>query len=1260
MGLLFLLALATCCSCTGFILGRCWCNKCGGRHGQKQFIPKEKYYVLGGTTACFILLVVGCAIAWSANVKVSQGLDKSFVASDVFIEYGSEYINLATTAVNIANDFLKLEVDFNSTVENNVPTFARLAASEQCILVTLSNLTAKSTAGAQLQQQVGNLSLITPFTNAFLVLANASSVLSTLPSLDPLSSSLGTLSTAQTLNSTKIKAQLDAMDASYNAMPTPFSDLKNNVVDVRSVLKLSTFSFSSFDSNWNRSESAWGMMPNLTSLYNNVSNSPSSTTGAIMLSSLLQLQNALYQFPSFPTWRSITSDFDRTTSILVNAVALTQPISLQGLYNQLSRALQMLPSLDDVASSLALADQLVNMASADNMTQVCAQLKQTHNSHSAWMRMPLTMPTIASEADAADAVANTDLMRTLSSTLSLSSALSNLTCTLSVLSDWKTINSSVVVLPSSSYSDKLQSSLWKVVPAQRARDATFNQSLDAIKALAGLASQCRNKTSLISALQTVTSLNGSFAQYNKSCTELSALSNASHFSMNTSLATVSNLQAAMPRLSAGNMASFNSSLAALRGIVQNLPNVLQYISLISNISSIYDALTATLPYALDDANNPAFSSTGVREPHRSTLLSQLNTLRTLFNSRPSTAALLSSSASLQTARANYDTAADEMVLGIVVLSDRCFSSSSSWISFRTTNLSATVPAQADAARALNATSAMALALSKLQGAMGIMNMSVCMNCSRDMNATITALNITQLVAMGAVVVPLNSTDVSGAVALNSAVRGVRTSIPDLGSRISQTSSQYQYLLDRRDYLVRTRADYYRRRNQLKLDVDNYDGGRIAFFNLLVLLPSMTCLLILPAWLMKRGWPSMCMAIMAWLLTVLLLLACAFALPLAGMFSDHCLGVDSAVKTQTTNKVWQNFTVGGLVNLTRPLELQQYADYFLKCDGLPELLVVLSDPASLLAKNGLNFSDTRLSISSSLPLSESFKWTFDRMDALLSSGVSLISTTRQKMDCAQTRSVYLVVYGAVCEQLAPQLSLSVVMFLLLAICMCPQTVMGVLGYKRLHYLYQEGYLPALGEIEMTSVSRRSSGWRSWFSPLFNASDPEAEKQKALAARAAARERRKSARRSAQKGGVLKAMAEAKSRDKERGERAERGDKGDKGARGDRDKRSERGDRSDRSDRGDRGDRGGRGDRGDRGGDRSHKPSIRHPARQPSVNPPVPALNGDAVIQISNLQADSGRGAKVSPSGHSGSGSRNRAAEQRDTPPQHKEPGSRSAW
>jgi hypothetical protein len=282
------------------------------------------------------------------------------------------------------------------------------------------------------------------------------------------------------------------------------------------------------------------------------------------------------------------------------------------------------------------------------------------------------------------------------------------------------------------------------------------------------------------------------------------------------------------------------------------------------------------------------------------------------------------------------------------------------------------------------------------------------------------------------------------------VRDYKDQIFDIDYVIAEMVDNRLRFTDLRDDMTDFRDEYLLNRDELKETFSSYDGYRLLLFQLIMVLPLCLSMCGVCAMVFEMPCPSMLMSLLMFPLMSLVFFSAGVAMPAAAFLTDHCVDLEGAVSNQLSGRT---YPAPEFFNLSTDLQMEEFFNYFSDCSGVrPEMLLKLDQPEELMADNDLNVTMMLQNLTSppgnwNLTLTPKMTEYVIDMELMWDESMSLMAQTAEKFTCERTSNIYDTLFENVCMDFAPQFALSVSMYLICSLCMCPAVVIGAKGYKR---------------------------------------------------------------------------------------------------------------------------------------------------------------------------------------------------------------------
>lgn len=279
----------------------------------------------------------------------------------------------------------------------------------------------------------------------------------------------------------------------------------------------------------------------------------------------------------------------------------------------------------------------------------------------------------------------------------------------------------------------------------------------------------------------------------------------------------------------------------------------------------------------------------------------------------------------------------------------------------------------------------------------------------------------------------------------------------LARRQALSAGLLRSVAPRRDSVEKTYASYTDTREDIKDDADQWDGTRLLFMNVLVLMPFILAFIAAMSYFLE--WPRLTMLAGHSLVAcaILLFALSAVELPLAAVAADHCDVPVTHIQTALGDVTFKAADFPFL-GLTSDVDVPAAISYLLECDGAaPAVVDALLAPAALLQAQGINASAivTALSSVPTLTPTAAFAAQLKGITATEASAERALAAVGGQLDCALTQPLWIQARTAACDKLAPAVSLAVCMGMLLAMITVVAAVLTIQAYKRFNPKWRLG-------------------------------------------------------------------------------------------------------------------------------------------------------------------------------------------------------------
>ncbi len=1132
LAIMWLLCFITAgCFLLGWVLAcglRSCCNTAGKRWATQFYSPKSVKGHAICLAAMAVLLGVACAYGWTANVQVTDAIDESFLTMDNAFDFYIGFSPVLSSIVDLGNRAILRGQQLQALVAK-APSSAALATYSQCFrdIVAPLQQSEQVSVGLSLAGRMYDRgqSLLNSFADTKTSAQNLSALSSGLNTeYTELTSLKNALATAANTNVTSLQQKVIAL---VDALATPRTALTNNVMPARvATTTTAKEAISSITEAITALQTSLAALPDLAALRSKVTPSPQPYTA--LKTGLNQLKTGVAEVPNAQLLASNIETSIGTTSPYNNAPLYTAVSVVGTALLNIRPAFQLIPSVTDLKNDIAgLATVPVAAAAALNAWKN-AGLETTYLASADMVSQVATW--MKQFVDGADYATTANAVTVSAQLLAVRDLLTAQTCINATRTELLSFETYLGTLPPLAH--------------KAANGAGF------LAAIVNNAGDFRlNSDAATSGLPTIktaaqTYIGGAFTtaknQLGTCLTSFKTLETAGIKDLSSVLTSAI---AAFNTVGPPSLPTFSTSLTTIQNSVSMIDDARNAVanarSAFDTLGNDYPSLTSsvidplrTMQTSLAGLSKPiadaldymtmsqaAFDATGGLPTNiKTSLLNAIDSLISAKNGLTSTFNLLTSLNSLVSSSATVVTKANSVVASVSP-SQGIPEPVAPWIS----SVQAILPSLQPSAK-------LASTVTGLVATNSLTQISPQLNALDDYQTTLGPNLTSYLTATQGTTNPPGITgyayyadsnayplaqpnggsgdDAKGAVAASvveaelSAVTQLVAEAPqDQFAKLpSYASSIASSLVTRRDYVDHLYAEYQSVRTSYKKDSDQWDGVRILFLNLLVLLPMVLALLSFISCPLKRhqcamisavrccnfsqcyirtdsnmcclshpnilcyllrfvsifSSPSLCFVQLLWFpLIIVAWMVVGVTLPFAAIASDHCDDFAAQIALNLRNVKYSKEQVSFL-NLTSDIVISDYVSYFLKCQGEePELVQRLNAPASIFAAQGLNMTDVRLRMSSvqgvtpSAPLLAQI----NALSDLQAEGETAIRNFRALILCNRIKPVYDSSNTAICKNAAPNLALAVVMLFIISLISFFGICCSMRAYKRFNYRWQ---------------------------------------------------------------------------------------------------------------------------------------------------------------------------------------------------------------
>eukprot|EP00455_Lapot_gusevi_P043023 TRINITY_DN5187_c0_g2_i2.p1 TRINITY_DN5187_c0_g2~~TRINITY_DN5187_c0_g2_i2.p1 ORF type:complete len:1241 (+),score=412.93 TRINITY_DN5187_c0_g2_i2:366-3725(+) len=1004
------------------------CDSCGGKLPSRAYTRRE-VIAIRVCVATLVLFLGGLGvIGYLANIGVSQGIDKTSKAADNLVDTLYTPVTAINRTVAFGDPLLTLAEKVNRTVFDVVPTKDQLIGYRNCTdqvlgltnqtllsdtlrrsnrtVTSLANMTAVDNVLAQLQVSINALPDLKALANQ---LSFLNSSLNKLPSMGGLVNQIqglnSTLSSFGMISVVDTKlGQLDNLTKNFDPMP-----LANKLTQV---------------------DNAFASMPNLT-LMGEIVKAPTTSNVGTLLSGLVQLNNSINSMPSFTaidndirglndtmnTFRGLLSLRSDITALNTSLTKMPDLSIVQVQLNQVQSFLQTPFGIANMQLAIVSANfSIKNLPSLDIFKGLIVSL----NSSVSDLRYGGYLTSLKNQ------------LITFNTSIDVLPCIDNLMVTL------RRINTSLVVLPSNIRTvfdlyDTVQDQIKNISKYKNdinkgvSNIDNLNVTLANIPDFNSIYKQINDMNGTVNSLPDLTNINKQILDLNRT---LNDIPNISQYTsqiqkLNTSLKipdldnTLSNLNTIEKNLNS--FPDLNSQLKKKDQAVNATTTMAPLITVVYNYYNSTRSNPQPLqPQSVQDSFLAGLKNLDNSRTNFTDLTANLRSLNSTIQSIPNLANIRSSLKSLNDSLKSFPDLQD--------LNNKVVSFNSSL---------GNLPDFNGLYKQLNDLNTTVLSLPSIPDTRKQVQ-DVDKN-SKNVDINTITNQIDQLSKNG-----VNRQDILKQI---DNVIDMRDKLPDVDKMLRDARKSYN---DVRDQINQDRRADYRKQKADSYDKNiDLDGYRLIAFHVLMAFPFLVSLCGVCACLCKRGW---CSCLMTWWLMffmfIYFLLAAILLLP-STILVDTCDSSNDLILEQVPNRDLQSYISSIPAELNS--NITDVVNYYLFCMKAPPLIANLdSKKKEYTSKFNRSDIDNKLN-EFNVTLVPSLRRDVDNLTDIVTAAINSLDGVQAAIQCQIFTPAINNFRDAMCQQTVRPLALYACMIYLLAVCMCPGTIYGILGIKRM----QEG-------------------------------------------------------------------------------------------------------------------------------------------------------------------------------------------------------------
>lgn len=283
----------------------------------------------------------------------------------------------------------------------------------------------------------------------------------------------------------------------------------------------------------------------------------------------------------------------------------------------------------------------------------------------------------------------------------------------------------------------------------------------------------------------------------------------------------------------------------------------------------------------------------------------------------------------------------------------------------------------------------------------------------------------------------------------------RTNVPNVNDAHESIVDVRDRFKQAEDDIFDNRESYYRERNDFKEAVNEFDGLRLLWTNILIAAPLLFAFLGVSGCFCESGCPAMSMSMMYIPLIFFYCIMGGLLMAPALFLSDHCPVFHAAINTQLFN---ESISIEDMHEYFKDPALETQVvtadlyNYLACCKGdEPVVLQQLNRVDAILNENGFNMTTLRQELANVTgtplklhPRMEAHLDSFDEQRVALNFAAQKV---RNVLTCEAISSLVEEFRNAFCEDFAGAVALSTCLYMAMAFCMMPGVIFGIRGHKR---------------------------------------------------------------------------------------------------------------------------------------------------------------------------------------------------------------------